>query len=35
VHFRSGEFGVCGEQLKAWRCLSCRRTIPPQPSSHH
>jgi len=33
VQFRSGEFGVCGEQLKAWQCLSRKRTIRPQPSS--
>jgi SAM-dependent methyltransferase len=33
VQFRSGEFGVSGEQLKAWICLSRKRTIPPQPSS--
>jgi SAM-dependent methyltransferase len=34
LQFRSAEFGVCGEQLKAWVCLSRKRTIPPQPSSH-
>jgi SAM-dependent methyltransferase len=33
LQFRSGEFGVCGHQLKAWLCLSRKRTIPPQPSS--
>jgi SAM-dependent methyltransferase len=33
LQFRSAEFGVCGEQLKAWVCLSRKRTIPPQPSS--
>jgi SAM-dependent methyltransferase len=33
LQFRSGEFGVCGDQLKAWICLSRKRTIPPQPSS--
>jgi SAM-dependent methyltransferase len=35
VQFRSGEFSVCGEQLKAWLCLSRKRTIQPQPSSRH
>jgi len=35
LQFRSNEFGVCGEQLKAWRCLSRKRTIPAQPSSRH
>ena len=33
VQFRSGDFGVCGEHLKAWLCLSRKRTIPAQPSS--
>jgi SAM-dependent methyltransferase len=33
LRFHSGEFGVCGEQLKAWVCLSRKRTTPPQPSS--
>jgi SAM-dependent methyltransferase len=33
VQLRSDEFGVCGEQLKAWVCLSRARTVPPQPSS--
>jgi hypothetical protein len=33
VQFRSGEFDVRGERLKAWVCLSRKRTIPPQPSS--
>ena len=33
LQFRSGEFGVCEEQLKAWVCLSRKRTIPAQPSS--
>jgi SAM-dependent methyltransferase len=33
LQFRSREFGVCGEQLKAWLCLSRKRTIQPQPSS--
>jgi methyl halide transferase len=29
----SREIAVCGEQLKAWLCLSRKRTIPAQPSS--
>ena len=33
LQFRSGEFGVDGEQLKAWICLSRKRAIPAQPSS--
>jgi methyl halide transferase len=33
LQFSSREFGVCGEHLKAWLCLSCKRTIQPQPSS--
>jgi len=33
LQLRSNEFGVCGHQLKAWLCLSRKRTIPPQPSS--
>jgi len=33
LQLRSGEFGVYGEQLKAWMCLSRTRTIPAQPSS--
>jgi SAM-dependent methyltransferase len=33
--FRSGDFGICGEQLNAWLCLARKRTIPPQPSSRH
>jgi len=33
LEFRSGEFGVCGEDLKAWLCLSRKRAILPQPSS--
>lgn len=33
LQFRSGEFGVCGDELKAWLCLSRKRTMPPQPSS--
>jgi SAM-dependent methyltransferase len=33
LRFESGEFGVCGEQLKAWLCLSRKRTTPAQPSS--
>ena len=35
LQFRSGEFGVCGEQLNAWLCLSRKRTLRPQPSSRH
>ena len=35
LQFRSGEFGVCGEQLKAWLCLTRKRTIAAQPSSRH
>jgi methyl halide transferase len=35
LEFRSGESGVCGEELKAWLCLSRKRAIPPQPSSRH
>ena len=27
LQFRSGEFGVFGEQLKAWLCLSRKRTV--------
>jgi methyl halide transferase len=34
VHFRSSEFGVDGERLKAWLCLSRKRRIPAQPSTH-
>jgi SAM-dependent methyltransferase len=34
LQFRSGEFGVDGEPLKAWLCLSRKRTIPAQPSTH-
>jgi SAM-dependent methyltransferase len=33
VHLRSDELGVRDELLKAWRCLSRKRTMPPQPSS--
>jgi methyl halide transferase len=33
LQFRSGEFGVCGDELKAWLCLSRKRTMPLQPSS--
>ena len=33
LQFSSREFGVCGEHLKAWLCLSHKRTIRPQPSS--
>ena len=35
LRFHSREFGVCGEQLKAWLCLARKRTTPPQPSSRH
>jgi SAM-dependent methyltransferase len=35
LQFRSGDFAVCGEELKAWLCLSRKRTISPQPSSRH
>ena len=35
VQFSSGDFGVCGEQLKAWLCLSRKRTVRAQPSSRH
>jgi len=35
LQFSSREFGVCGEHLKAWLCLSRKRTIRPQPSSRH
>lgn len=33
LQFRPGEFGVGGEPLKAWICLSRKRTVPAQPSS--
>jgi SAM-dependent methyltransferase len=33
VIFRSGEFGVHDEQLKAWLCLARKRAIPAQPST--
>jgi SAM-dependent methyltransferase len=33
LQFRSGDFELYGEQLKAWLCLARKRTIPPQPSS--
>lgn len=33
LEFRSGEFDASGEELKAWLCLSRKRTIPPQPST--
>jgi SAM-dependent methyltransferase len=33
LQFRSSEFGVCGEHLKAWVCLSKKRAMPAQPSS--
>jgi SAM-dependent methyltransferase len=35
VEFHSGDFGVDGTPLKAWWCVSRKRTIPPQPSSRH
>jgi len=35
LQFRSGAFGLYGEQLKAWLSLSRKRTIPAQPSSRH
>jgi len=35
LQFRSSEFGVHSEQLKAWICLSRKRTIAAQPSSRH
>src|SRR5262245_30907763 len=35
LQFHSGEFGVCGEQLKAWSCWARERTMPAQPSSRH
>jgi SAM-dependent methyltransferase len=35
LQFRSGEFAVCGEPLKAWLCLGRKRTIPAQASSRH
>jgi SAM-dependent methyltransferase len=34
LQFQSCEFGVYGEQLKAWLCLSRKRTIPAQRSTH-
>ncbi len=34
LQFRSGEFGVDGEPFKAWLCLSRKRSIPAQPSTH-
>jgi SAM-dependent methyltransferase len=35
LDLRSGEFGVCGEQRPAWRCLARKRTLPAQPSTRH
>jgi SAM-dependent methyltransferase len=35
LQLRSGEFDICGEQLKAWLCLARKRTIPAQPSTRH
>jgi hypothetical protein len=34
LQFRSCEFGVYEQQLKAWLCLSRKRTIPAQRSTH-
>ena len=34
LQLRSAEFGVYGEQLRAWLCLTRKRTIPAQPSTH-
>jgi SAM-dependent methyltransferase len=34
LQLQSREFGVSGEQLKAWLCVSRKRTIGPQPSGH-
>jgi SAM-dependent methyltransferase len=33
VELRTAEFGVNEEQLRAWRCLSRKRTVPAQPST--
>ena len=33
VELRSTEFGVCGEPLKSWLCLSRKRAIAAQPST--
>ena len=33
VQLRSTDFTVCDERLKAWLCLSRRRSIPAQPST--
>jgi len=33
VELRTAELGVNQEQLKAWRCLSRKRTVPAQPST--
>jgi SAM-dependent methyltransferase len=35
VQFRSGEFGVFGQSIPAWLCVSRKRSMPPQPSSGH
>ena len=35
LQLRSGEFGVDGEALKAWLCLTRRRTVRAQPSSRY
>jgi len=34
LQLRAGEFSVNEEPLKAWLCLSRKRTIPAQPSTH-
>jgi SAM-dependent methyltransferase len=34
LQLRAGEFGVNEEPLKAWLCLSRKRAIPAQPSTH-
>ncbi len=34
LQLRSGQFGVEEQQLKAWLCLSCKRAVPAQPSTH-
>jgi SAM-dependent methyltransferase len=35
LQFRSGKFGVTGDELNAWICLSRKRSNPAQPSSRH
>jgi hypothetical protein len=34
LQLRAGEFSVNEEPLKAWLCVSRKRTIPAQPSTH-